>query len=307
MGRFLARRALLTLPVLLGVSLFVFLMIHLLPGDPVTTMTFGASPTPKQVEALREQMGLNDPLHIQYLKFISKAVTGDFGRSIRSKHLVINDIKDNIGPTMVLTGAGMLVAMVVGFGLGLLAALRRNTWVDTGAMTVALAGVSMPSFWLGILLIYFFAVKLDWFPLTGNEGVSRLVLPAIALGWGYAAITARLIRANLIDVMGQDYILTARSKGLSRQLVIGRHAMKNALIPVITIIGLQFGNMLAGAVVIEVLFARQGIGRLLVDAILQRDFPLVQAIVLFIAVFYVISNLLVDTSYAFLDPRIRYE
>jgi peptide/nickel transport system permease protein len=307
MGRFLARRALLTIPVLLGVSLFVFLMIHLLPGDPVTIMMFGANPTPKQVQALREQMGLNDPLHIQYLKFISKAVTGDFGRSIRSKHLVINDIKDNIGPTLVLTGAGMLVALVIGFGLGLVAALRRNTWVDTGAMTLALTGVSMPSFWLGILLIYFFAVKLDWFPLTGSEGALRLVLPAIALGWGYAAITARLIRANLIDVMGQEYILTARSKGLSRQLVIGRHAMKNALIPVITIIGLQFGNMLAGAVVIEVLFARQGIGRLLVDAILQRDFPLVQAIVLFIAVFYVISNLLVDTSYAFLDPRIRYE
>jgi peptide/nickel transport system permease protein len=259
------------------------------------------------VQALREQMGLNDPLHIQYLKFISKAVTGDFGRSIRSKHLVINDIKNNIGPTLALTGAGMLVALVIGFGLGLLAALRRNTWVDTGAMTLALAGVSMPSFWLGILLIYFFAVRLDWFPLTGDAGAIRLVLPAIALGWGYAAITARLIRANLIDVMGQEYILTARSKGLSRQLVIGRHAMKNALIPVITIIGLQFGNMLAGAVVIEVLFARQGIGRLLVDAILQRDFPMVQAIVLFIAVFYVMSNLLVDVSYAFLDPRIRYE
>jgi peptide/nickel transport system permease protein len=307
MGRFLARRALLTIPVLLGVSLFVFLMIHLLPGDPVTIMTFGASPTPKQIEALREQMGLNDPLHIQYLKFVSKAVRGDFGRSIRSKHLVINDIKDNIGPTLALTGVGMLVAVVLGFALGLVAALRRNTWIDTGSMTLALAGVSMPSFWLGILLIYFFAVKLDWFPLTGSEGVVRLVLPAIALGWGYAAITARLIRANLIDVMGQEYILTARSKGLSRQLVIGRHAMKNALIPVITIIGLQFGTMLAGAVVIEVLFARQGIGRLLVDAILQRDFPLVQAIVLFIAVFYVISNLLVDVSYAFLDPRIRYE
>jgi peptide/nickel transport system permease protein len=307
MGRFLARRALLTIPVLLGVSLFVFLMIHLLPGDPVTIMTFGASPTPKQIQALREQMGLNDPLHIQYLKFITKAVTGDFGRSIRSKHLVLDDIKNNIGPTLALTGAGMLMALVIGFALGLVAALRRNTWVDTGAMTVALAGVSMPSFWLGILLIYFFAVKLDWFPLTGDEGVTRLVLPAIALGWGYAAITARLIRANLIDVMGQEYILTARSKGLSRQLVIGRHAMKNALIPVITIIGLQFGTMLAGAVVIEVLFARQGIGRLLVDAILQRDFPLVQAIVLFIAVFYVISNLVVDVSYAFLDPRIRYE
>jgi peptide/nickel transport system permease protein len=307
MGRFLARRALYTIPVLLGVSLFVFLMVHLLPGDPVTIMMFGANPTPKQVQALREQMGLNDPLHIQYLKFISKAVTGDFGRSIRSKHLVINDIKNNIGPTLALTGAGMLVALVIGFGLGLLAALRRNTWVDTGAMTLALAGVSMPSFWLGILLIYFFAVRLDWFPLTGDAGAIRLVLPAIALGWGYAAITARLIRANLIDVMGQEYILTARSKGLSRQLVIGRHAMKNALIPVITIIGLQFGNMLAGAVVIEVLFARQGIGRLLVDAILQRDFPMVQAIVLFIAVFYVMSNLLVDVSYAFLDPRIRYE
>jgi len=307
MGRFLARRALLTIPVLLGVSLFVFMMIHLLPGDPVTIMMFGANPTPKQVQALREQMGLNDPLHIQYIKFISKAVTGDFGRSIRSKHLVINDIRDNIGPTLVLTGAGMLVALVIGFGLGLVSALRRNTWLDSGSMTVALTGVSMPSFWLGILLIYFFAVKLDWFPLTGSQGALRLVLPAIALGWGYAAITARLVRANLIDVMGQEYILTARSKGLSQQLVIGRHAMKNALIPVITIIGLQFGTMLAGAVVIEVLFARQGIGRLLVDAILQRDFPLVQAIVLFIAVFYVISNLLVDVSYAFLDPRIRYE
>ena len=307
MGRFLARRALLTIPVLLGVSLFVFMMIHLLPGDPVTIMMFGANPTPKQVQALREQMGLNDPLHIQYIKFISKAVTGDFGRSIRSKHLVINDIKNNIGPTLALTGAGMLVALVIGFGLGLVSALRRNTWLDSGSMTVALTGVSMPSFWLGILLIYFFAVKLDWFPLTGSQGALRLVLPAIALGWGYAAITARLVRANLIDVMGQEYILTARSKGLSQQLVIGRHAMKNALIPVITIIGLQFGTMLAGAVVIEVLFARQGIGRLLVDAILQRDFPLVQAIVLFIAVFYVISNLLVDVSYAFLDPRIRYE
>jgi peptide/nickel transport system permease protein len=307
MGRYLARRALLVIPVLFGVSLFVFLMVHLLPGDPVTIMTFGASPTPKQIEAIREQMGLNDPLHIQYLKFVSKAVRGDFGRSIRSHHLVIDDIKSNIGPTLALTGAGMLVALVIGFSLGTLAALRRNTWIDSGAMTVALTGVSIPSFWLGILLIYFFAVRLNWFPLTGSEGVLRLVLPAIALGWGYAAIIARLIRANLVDVMGHEYILTARAKGLSRRLVVGRHAMKNALIPVITIIGLQFGTMLAGAVVIEVLFARQGIGRLLVDAILQRDFPLVQAIVLFIAVFYVISNLLVDVSYAFLDPRIRYE
>jgi peptide/nickel transport system permease protein len=307
MGRYVARRALLIIPVLFGVSLFVFLMVHLLPGDPVTIMTFGANPTPKQVAAIREQMGLNDPLHIQYLKFISKAVRGDFGRSIRSHHLVIDDIKNNLGPTLALTAAGMLVALVVGFSLGIVAALRRNTWIDSGSMTLALTGVSMPSFWLGILLIYFFAVKLNWFPLTGSEGAARLVLPAIALGWGYAAITARLIRANLIDVMGQEYILTARSKGLSRQLVIGRHAMKNAMIPVITIIGLQFGTMLAAAVVIEVLFARQGIGRLLVDAILQRDFPLVQAIVLFIAVFYVISNLLVDVSYAFFDPRIRYE
>ncbi len=307
MGRYLARRALLAVPVLLGVSVFVFLMVHLLPGDPVTVMLFGANPTPKQVEAIREQMGLNDPLHIQYIKFISKAVRGDFGRSIRSNHLVIDDIKRNLPPTLLLTLAAMTVAITVGFVLGLVAALRRNTWLDSASMTLALLGVSMPAFWLGILLIYFFAVRLGWFPVTGSEGLKRLVLPAIALGWGYAAIIARLIRANLIDVMGQEFILTARAKGLSRQLVIGRHALKNALIPVVTIIGLQFGNMLAGAVVVEVLFARQGIGRLLVDAILQRDFPLVQAIVLFIAVFYVISNLLVDVSYAFFDPRIRYE
>ncbi len=307
MGRYLARRALLSIPVLLGVSLFVFLMIYLLPGDPVTIMTFGANPTPKQVEAIREQMGLNDPLHIQYLKFISKAVRGDFGRSIRSNHLVIDDIKRNLPPTLLLTAAAMGVAITTGFLLGIVAALHRNTWVDNVSMTLALLGVSMPAFWLGILLIYFFAVQLGWFPVTGSQGVNRLVLPAVALGWGYAAIIARLIRANLIDAMGQEFILTARAKGLPNRLVIVRHALKNALIPVVTIIGLQFGNMLAGAVVIEVLFARQGIGRLLVDAILQRDFPLVQTIVLFIAVFYVVSNLLVDVSYAFFDPRIRYE
>lgn len=307
MGRYLVRRALLSIPVLLGVSLFIFLMIYLLPGDPVTIMTFGANPTPKQVEAIREQMGLNDPLHIQYLKFISKAVRGDFGRSIRSNRLVIDEIKRNLPPTLQLTAAAMGVAIVTGFLLGMLAALHRNTWVDSASMTLALLGVSMPAFWLGILLIYFFAVQLGWFPVTGSQGVNRLVLPAVALGWGYAAIIARLIRANLIEIMGQEFILTARAKGLPRRLVIVRHALKNALIPVITIIGLQFGNMLAGAVVIEVLFARQGIGRLLVDAILQRDFPLVQTIVLFIAVFYVVSNLLVDVSYAFFDPRIRYE
>ncbi len=307
MGRFLARRAILTVPVLVGVSLFVFLMVHLLPGDPVTVMLFGANPTPKQVEQIREQMGLNDPLYIQYLKFLFKVIRFDFGRSIRSNHLVIDDIRNNLWPTLELTFAGMAVAILTGFALGILAALRRNTWVDTVSMTLALLGVSMPAFWLGMLLIYFFALRAGWFPVTGGVGVRRLVLPAIALGWGYAAIIARLVRANLVEVMGQEFILTARAKGLSERLVVTRHALKNVLIPVITIIGLQFGHMLGGAVVIEVLFARLGLGRLLVDAILQRDFPLVQAIVLFLALGYVISNLLVDISYAFFDPRIRYE
>jgi ABC-type dipeptide/oligopeptide/nickel transport system permease component len=200
----------------------------------------------------------------------------------------------------------MAIAVTLGIILGTVSALRQNTWVDTFSMLLALFGVSMPSFWFGLILIYFFALRLGWFPITGQGGWERLILPAIALGMDFSAITARLVRANLLEVLRQDYILTARAKGLRGQAVVTRHALRNAMIPVLTIIGLQFGNLLGGAVVIETVFAREGLGRLAVTAILSKDFPLVQGIVLVAAVVYVAINLLIDLTYALLDPRIHY-
>lgn len=282
-------------------------MVHLLPGDPVEQMLFGTIPVPGQKEALRRELGLDKPLHIQFGSYLAGIFRGDLGRSIRSQRPVVQEIMDRIGPTLELTFAGMGVAIALGFALGLAASLKPNSWVDTISMSTANIAVAIPAFWLGILLMFFFAMRLGWFPVVGQRGLNRLVLPALSLGIGYAAIIARLVRANLLDVLGKDYILTARAKGLKEKVVIIRHAIKNALIPVITIIGLQFGNMLGGAVVVETLFARRGLGRLLVIAILQRDFPLVQGTVLVFALGYLIANLIVDISYAFLDPRIRYK
>jgi ABC-type dipeptide/oligopeptide/nickel transport system permease component len=208
--------------------------------------------------------------------------------------------------TVKLTIAGMSVAIVVGFSLGIVAALRQRTWVDSGAMVFALFGVAMPNYLIGILLIYLFSLRFHWLPSTGQGSFDSLLMPALALGWGYAAIIARLVRANLVEVMRREFVLTARAKGLSGGSVVFRHALKNALIPIVTMLGLQFGNMLSGAVVIEALFARRGIGNLLVHGILNRDFPMVQAIVLILSAIYVLANLLVDLSYGVLDPRIRY-
>lgn len=270
-------------------------------------MLFGTIPVPGQKEALRRELGLDKPLHIQFGSYLAGVFRGDLGRSIRSQRSVDQEIMDRIGPTLELTLAGMGVAIALGFALGLVASLKPNSWADALSMATANIVVAIPAFWLGILLMFFFAMRLGWLPVVGQGGLKRLVLPALSLGVGYAAIIARLVRANLIDVLGRDYILTARAKGLKEKVVIIRHAIKNALIPVITIIGLQFGNMLGGAVVVETLFARRGLGRLLVIAILQRDFPLVQGTVLVFALGYLIANLIVDISYAFLDPRIRYK
>jgi peptide/nickel transport system permease protein len=293
-------------PTLFGVSVAVFMLVHLLPGDPVDIMLQGASPSAEQRAALRHQLGLDRPLIQQYISFISRAIRGDFGRSIRSQAIVLREIRSVFPDTLVLTIAGMSVAIVIGFGLGILAALKQRTWIDSGAMVFALFGVAMPNYLIGILLIYLFSLRLHWLPSTGQGTLDRLLMPALALGWGYAAIIARLVRANLAEVMRREFILTARAKGLSGDAVVYRHALKNALIPVITMLGLQFGNMLSGAVVIEALFARRGIGNLLVHGILNRDFPMVQAIVLILAAIYVLANLVVDLSYGLLDPRIRY-
>lgn len=295
-----------SVPTLFGVSVAVFMLLHLLPGDPVEVMLHGTNATQEQRDSMRHELGLDRPMIQQYVSFISRAVQGDFGRSIRTQSVVMREIRGAFPDTLKLTLAGMAVAIVIGFGLGILAALKQRSWIDSGAMVFALFGVAMPNYVIGILLIYLFSIELHWLPATGQGSLDRLIMPAVALGWGYAAIIARLVRANLSEVMRKEFVLTARAKGLAGGPVIYRHALKNALIPVVTMVGLQFGNMLSGAVVVEALFARRGIGNLLVHGILNRDFPMVQAIVLILSAIYVLTNLIVDLSYGLLDPRIRY-
>ncbi len=308
MSKYLVQRLVLAIPVLLGVSITVFLMMHLIPGDPALAMLRGQpTVTEADIERVRHQMGLDDPIPVQYLKYMSRVLQGDFGESVKAHRPVLTMIGEQAWPTIQLAVAAMVAAVVIGVVLGTISALRQNTWVDSLSMLVALFGVSMPSFWFGLILFYVFSLRLGWFPVTGQGGWERLVLPAVALGMDFSAITARLVRSSLLEVLRQDYILTARAKGLREQVVISRHALRNALIVVVTIIGLQFGYLLGGAVVIETVFARQGIGRLAITAILSKDFPLVQGIVLLAALVYVGVNLLVDLSYSLLDPRIHYQ
>lgn len=286
----------------------VFFMIHLLPGDPAEEIAAGGiGSTPEQIEAIRERLGLNEPLYVQYWNFLTNTAQGDLGRSIYRNQPVTTMIRERVGATLQLTVAAIATAIIIGVPLGIIAAVRQNTWLDSTSMTVALLGVAMPSFWLGLLLIWTFSVRLNWIPIIGGGGIQGLILPAFTLGFGAAAIIARLVRSSMLEVLRQDYITSARAKGLASHTVILRHGLKNALIPVVTIIGLQFGNLLGGAVVIETVFARQGIGRMAIDGILTKDFPVIQGTVLFAALVYVTVNLAVDLLYSVLDPRIRYD
>lgn len=300
------RRILAVVPVLFGVTLAVFSMLFLVPGDPVKMMLAEFVTTPEQIAQMRAQLHLDEPILQQYGRFVGNALRGDLGTSIRSRRPVTTEIGENLASTAQLALAAMLVAVGLGIPLGLLAALFRGTWVDVASMGTALLGVSMPSFWLGLLLIFVFSLHLAWFPATGGGDLQHLVLPAITLGMIAAAIIARLTRSSMLEVLGQDYVRTARAKGLGGFSVVARHALKNALIPIITIFGLQFGNLLAGAVIVETVFSRPGLGRLIVGGILNKDFPLVQGTVLFVAAVYVLINLLVDVAYAYADPRIRF-
>jgi peptide/nickel transport system permease protein/oligopeptide transport system permease protein len=303
---YLARRLLAVIPVLFGVTLAVFSMLFLVPGDPVKMMLAEFVTTPAQIEQMRAQLHLDEPILKQYGRFVGNALRGDLGTSIRSRRAVATEIGENVGSTAQLALASMAVAVAIGVPLGLMAALLRNSWLDAGSMIVALLGVSMPSFWLGLLLIFTFSLHLGWFPATGGGDLWHLVLPSVTLGMIASAIIARLTRSSMLEVLGQDYVRTARAKGLAWWGVVVRHALKNALIPVITIFGLQFGNLLAGAVIVETVFSRPGLGRLIVGGILAKDFPLVQGTVLFVATVYVMINVLVDMTYAFVDPRIRF-
>ena len=306
MSKYVLRRLLQTIPVLVGISILVFSMLHLVPGDPVMAMFAQSGASEEQIEEVREQLGLNDPLTTQYFRYIGNAIRGDLGQSYWGQRDVAELIIEVFPATLRLTLAGMGVAVILGLSFGILAALNHNSWIDGATMVAALAWVSMPSFWFGLLLIYIFSVQLRWFPVGGQGSWKHLVLPACALGFGASALIARLTRSGLLEVMGQDYVRTARAKGLTQRLVVLRHALKNTLIPVITVVGLQFGSLLGGAVIIETVFARQGIGRVAVFALQARDFPVAQGVVLFAALIYVFVNLGVDLLYAFIDPRIRY-
>jgi ABC-type dipeptide/oligopeptide/nickel transport system permease component len=302
---YVGRRILGVVPVLFGITLAVFSMLFLVPGDPVKIMLAEFVTTPDQIAQMRAQLHLDEPVLKQYGRFVGNALRGDLGVSIRSRRPVAAEITENIGSTGQLALASMLVAIGLGVPLGLVAALGRNSWLDVAAMVVALLGVAMPSFWLGFLLIFVFSLHLGWLPATGGGDLPHLVMPAVALGMIAAAIIARLTRSSMLEVLGQDYVRTARAKGLGSGSVVVRHALRNALIPVVTVFGLQFGNLLAGAVIVETVFSRPGLGRLIVGGILTKDFPLVQGTVLFVAAAYVLINVVVDVAYAYVDPRIR--
>ncbi|MBC7812962.1 MAG: ABC transporter permease [Burkholderiales bacterium] len=307
MARYLVNRLLQAIPTVLLVSILVFLMLHMIPGDPAEIFIGENRSTPEMIEAIRERMGLNRPLHEQYLSYMANALRGDLGDSLSTRRPVVDEILTRLPSTLELTAAAMLISTALGLGLGVLAALRHNTIVDTVSMTIALIGISMPVYWSSLLLIVVFSVNLRWFPPIGQGGLDRLVLPAVALGFLASGSLARMVRSSMLEVLSQDYVLTARAKGLRESVVQRRHALRNALIPVITVLGLTFGQLLGGAVLTETIFSRLGIGRMYAEGILNKDFTIVQGTTLFIALAYVLINIFTDIIYVYVDPRIKYE
>ena len=306
MHRYLIRRVLLTIPVLLGVATLVFSLIHFIPGDPAQAM-LGESAAPEDVAQLRARLGLDRPLLVQYGSFLRGLAHGDLGVSLRNDQPVRQQILERMPATAELAFASMAVAVLIALPLGIIAAVWSGTAIDYGAMTLSLVGISVPNFWLGPLLAIVFAVELGWLPVGGRGTLAHLVLPAVTLGAALAAILARMTRASLLEELREPYVLAARAKGVSRSRAVLHHALRNSLIPIVTILGLQFGVVLTGAVITETIFAWPGVGRLLIQSISFRDYPTVQGCVLLIAVTYVGVNLLTDLTYGFLDPRIRVD
>jgi len=304
MPTFILSRLLSALLVLLGVSCLVFLLIHLVPGDPVEVM-LGEAAQPADREALRHALGLDQPLLVQLLNYFHGLLHFDLGTSLQSQRPITELLAERIPPTAELAAAALGVALVIALPLGILAAVRKDSVWDYGAMSVSLLGISIPNFWLGPLLILVFSVSLGWLPVSGRDGPGSLVLPALTLGTALAAILSRMVRSSLLEVMHEDYIRTARAKGLSERVVILRHALRNALLPVVTVLGLQLGVLLGGAVVTEMIFSWPGLGELTIESIQRRDYPVVQACVLVISAAYVIVNMLTDLVYGLLDPRVR--
>jgi len=306
MHSYLARRLLLALPVVLGVVTLVFLLIHLIPGDPVEIM-LGESALPADRDALREALGLDRPILEQYGAFLWGLCTGDLGVSLQQRRPVTTLIREHYPATLELTLAAMLISLLIALPAGILSGIRQYSVLDHSTMFMALLGVSMPNFWLGPLLIWVFSIQLGWFPVSGKGGLAHLLLPALTLGASMAAIVARMTRSSVLEVLREDYVMTARAKGLSEARVILKHVLRNAMLPVLTVVGLQFGALLAGSIITETIFSWPGLGTLMVKAIQTRDYPVVQGCVLVIALSYVLVNLLTDLLYGVIDPRIRYE
>jgi len=302
---YVAKRVLLTIPVLFATALLIFGIFQLIPGDVVQASMTVKLMTSAEQDAIREALGLNKPVLERAAAYTVALLQGDMGRSFRTGQPVLSMLLSQLPYTLILIAASLFVAVLIGIPLGLAAALRRNSWVDSSAMTVSVLGASIPQYWLGLVMILIIAVDLRWLPATGSAGFETLILPALALGVGQMAIIARLTRSEMVEVLQSDYVRTAEAKGLGRRTVVMGHAFRNSLIPIVTMLGLQVGALLGGAVVIEVVFARPGLGTIVVQSILKRDIPVIQGGILMIAAIFVLVNLVVDVSYSFLDPRIR--
>jgi len=302
---YILRRMAAAVPVVWGVSTFVFLMIHLVPGDPVQLMYGNLPMSQADLDRIRTQLGLDQPLLVQYGQFFVKLLQGDLGRSIRSQQPVVNEILLRLPYSVLLATLSTAAALVLGLLAGVLSATRRGRWLDTLTTAISVLGVSVPSFWLGLMLIFLFAVRLGWLPASGSGTPQHLVLPVLSLALLSSSIIARLTRSGMLDVLNMEYVTTARAKGLAERAILYRHALKNALIPVITIVGLQFGALLGGAFVVETVFAWPGVGRLAVQALSNRDYPIIQGVVLFVSLIVVLVNLATDVLYVAIDPRVR--
>ena len=304
MLQYILKRLWHTVYVIIGISMISFFFIHL-SGDPVLLMLPGDA-SDQEIEELREQLGFNDPLYVQYVRFASKAIRGDFGESLYYHVPVMELVMERLPASLELAVAAMVFALVLAVPIGIISAVRRGSMLDMGSMLGALLGLSMPHFWLGIMLMLLFSVHLGWLPTSGRGTMAHLIMPAVSLGLSLMAMFARLTRSVMLEVLSLDYIRTARAKGLREEIVISKHALKNALIPLVTVAGMQFGFLIGGTVIIETVFAWPGLGRLVVQAIFSRDYPLVQAIVFVLSLLFVGMNLLVDILYVYLDPQISY-
>jgi peptide/nickel transport system permease protein len=303
--RYLAQRLTAALLTIWAATIAVTLLIHAVPGDPVRIMYAKFQATPEQIEAVRTHLGLDQPIYVQYAMYVGRILRGDLGRSIVGDQPVLEILLARFPPTLMLATTSLLIAIVIGLSLGFIAAYRRGTAIDAGAMVLAVLGVSIPHFWLGLILLFFFALELRWLPVAGSD-LRSLVLPALTLGIANAAVLARLTRSAMIDIFDQDFVRTARAKGLPKTVVLYRHALRAGLVPIVSMMGLQFAYMMGGAIVVENVFAWNGVGRLAIEAVFARDYPLIQGFILFFATVVVMVSVMIDLLYAWLDPRIRY-